>query len=43
MDAIILASEKVLINAGRRGVMLKMAPQDILSGLNCVVAEVSEA
>jgi Cys-tRNA(Pro)/Cys-tRNA(Cys) deacylase len=43
MDATILASEKVLINAGRRGVMLKMAPQDIQAGLNCLVAEVSEA
>jgi len=43
MDATILASETVLINAGRRGVMLKMSPQDIRAGLNCLVAEVSEA
>jgi len=42
MDQTILASEEVLINAGRRGVMLKMSPQDIRAGLNCLVAAVSE-
>jgi len=42
MDRPLLDCEVVLINAGRRGVMLKMAPQDIRSGLNCLVAAVSE-
>ncbi len=32
---------EVLINAGRRGVMLKMAPEDIVEALGCRVAEVS--
>lgn len=42
MDQIILAAEEVLINAGQRGVMLKMSPSDIQAGLNCLVAAVSE-
>ena len=43
MDAAVLSREAVLINAGRRGLMLKMSPLDIRAGLNCTVAEVSEA
>jgi Cys-tRNA(Pro)/Cys-tRNA(Cys) deacylase len=42
MDQIILAFEEVLINAGQRGVMLKMSPSDIQAGLDCLVAAVSE-
>ncbi len=41
MDQPILSLEEVLINAGRRGVMLKMSPLDIRAGLNCLVAAVS--
>ena len=41
MDAIILSHEKILINAGQRGTMLKMSPTDIRSGLGCLVADVS--
>jgi Cys-tRNA(Pro)/Cys-tRNA(Cys) deacylase len=43
MDAIVLSHEKILINAGQRGTMLKMSPADIRSGLvGCLVADVSE-
>jgi prolyl-tRNA editing enzyme YbaK/EbsC (Cys-tRNA(Pro) deacylase) len=42
MDEIILSHEKILINAGQRGTMLKMSPADIRSGLGCLVADVSE-
>jgi prolyl-tRNA editing enzyme YbaK/EbsC (Cys-tRNA(Pro) deacylase) len=41
MDAIILSHEKILINAGQRGTMLKMSSADIRSGLGCLVADVS--
>jgi Cys-tRNA(Pro)/Cys-tRNA(Cys) deacylase len=41
MDQAILALEEVLINAGRRGIMLKMSPQAIRMGLGCMVAPVS--
>lgn len=37
MDSGILEHEAVLINAGQRGVMLKMAPGDIVSALDCSV------
>lgn len=37
----ILRCEKVLINAGQRGTMLKMAPADILNGLGGRVEEIS--
>ena len=43
MDAAVLSREAVLINAGRRGLMLRMSPLDIRAGLGCAVAEVSEA
>jgi Cys-tRNA(Pro)/Cys-tRNA(Cys) deacylase len=42
MDAAILEWGEIVINAGRRGVMLKMAPADIRSALNCLVAPVCE-
>lgn len=32
---------EVLINAGQRGVMLKMAPEDIMTALGCRVAEIA--
>jgi len=41
MDEIILSCEKIQINAGQRGTMLKMSPADIRSDLGCLVAEVS--
>ncbi|MFZ0242832.1 MAG: aminoacyl-tRNA deacylase [Desulfobacterales bacterium] len=33
---------EVLINAGQRGVMLKMTPEDIVRALGCRVAEISK-
>ena len=41
MDEGILIFEKVLINAGQRGTMLMMAPEDIRTALTCKVAAVS--
>jgi Cys-tRNA(Pro)/Cys-tRNA(Cys) deacylase len=41
MDQALLAWEEVLVNAGRRGLMLKMSPLDIRLGLNGLVAAVS--
>jgi Cys-tRNA(Pro)/Cys-tRNA(Cys) deacylase len=41
MDRAILSRGQVLVNAGRRGVMLKMSAQDIRAGLDCMVAAVS--
>jgi prolyl-tRNA editing enzyme YbaK/EbsC (Cys-tRNA(Pro) deacylase) len=40
MDEVILSHEKIMINAGQRGTMLKMSPADIRSGLGCLVADV---
>jgi len=42
MDQAILGLEEVLINGGRRGVMLKMAPAVIRAGLDCMVAVVAD-
>lgn len=42
MDQALLAFDAVLLNAGRRGSMLKMSPADIRAGLNCMVAAVCE-
>jgi Cys-tRNA(Pro)/Cys-tRNA(Cys) deacylase len=42
MDQAILGLEEVLINGGRRGVMLKMAPAVIRAGLDCMVAAVAD-
>lgn len=41
MDEGIAELDEVLINAGQRGVMLRMSPLDIRATLNCVVAAVS--
>lgn len=41
MDESILTNAQVLINAGQRGVMLKMAPEDIVKTLECKVAPIS--
>ncbi|MGD8256717.1 MAG: Cys-tRNA(Pro) deacylase [Desulfobacterales bacterium] len=41
MESSILNNEEVLINAGQRGMMLKMAPDDILRALDCRVAPVA--
>ena len=43
MEKRLLAFDRVLINAGRRGVMLKMTPQDIVDALGCQVSAVTEA
>ncbi|MFZ0134065.1 MAG: YbaK/EbsC family protein [Desulfobacterales bacterium] len=40
MDKRIREHAEVLINAGQRGLMLKMAPEDIVRALGCRVAEV---
>ena len=42
MEASILKFEKILINAGQRGTMLKIAPEIIRSLLACSVANVSQ-
>jgi Cys-tRNA(Pro)/Cys-tRNA(Cys) deacylase len=41
MEESILANEKILINAGQRGVMLKMAPGDIVTALGCKVMSIA--
>jgi Cys-tRNA(Pro)/Cys-tRNA(Cys) deacylase len=41
MEESILANEKILINAGQRGVMLKMAPGDIVAALGCKVMSIA--
>ena len=41
MDEGILDSEEILINAGRRGTMLKMSPLDVCAALDCILAVVS--
>ena len=40
IDSPIMNYSTVVINGGRRGVMLKMAPGDILTALTCPVAEI---
>jgi len=41
MDKSIQDYEQVLINAGQRGMMLKMAPKDIVNGLDCRLAAIA--
>jgi len=41
MEESLLAYDKVVINAGQRGVMLKMAPGDIVKTLECRVSRVT--
>ncbi len=42
IDSPIMNYPAVVINGGRRGVMLKMAPDDILTALMCPVAEIGK-
>ena len=37
MEENLMAFDKVVINGGQRGVMLKMAPADIVKMLGCTV------
>ena len=41
MEGSILNNEEILINAGQRGVMLKMAPGDIAAALDCKVLSIA--
>ena len=41
MDSPILSHAAVLINAGRRGMMLKMSPADVKQALDGVVDDIS--
>jgi Cys-tRNA(Pro)/Cys-tRNA(Cys) deacylase len=41
MEKSIQDYDLILINAGQRGMMLKMAPEDIVNGLDCRVAAIS--
>ena len=43
LEADILTFDKVLINAGRRGTMLKMTPPDIRKALTAMVAVVAQS
>ena len=42
MEESILQFEKILINAGQRGTMLKIAPEIIRTVLDCTVADVAQ-
>ncbi len=42
MEASLMNHKEVMINAGRRGVMLKMAPADIVTALGCKVLRIAE-
>jgi Cys-tRNA(Pro)/Cys-tRNA(Cys) deacylase len=41
MESGILEYEEIMINAGQRGVMLKMAPGDIVTALDCKVMSIA--
>jgi Cys-tRNA(Pro)/Cys-tRNA(Cys) deacylase len=41
MEKIILENPAILINAGQRGVMLKMDPEDIVKVIDCKVASIA--
>ena len=41
MESSILNNDEILINAGQRGVMLKMAPGDIVTALACQVSSIA--
>jgi Cys-tRNA(Pro)/Cys-tRNA(Cys) deacylase len=41
MEKSIQVYDEILINAGQRGVMIKMTPQAIINGLGCRVAAIS--
>ncbi len=40
MESSILDNPKILINAGQRGMMLKMDPEDIVKVIGCKVASI---
>ena len=42
VDSPIMNYETVVINGGRRGMMIKMSPGDILAVLKCTVAEIGK-
>lgn len=42
MDTVLLSHPEVMINAGQRGVMVKMAPDDILAALQAASADLSQ-
>lgn len=41
MESCILDNQQILINAGQRGMMLKMNPRDIVTALGCTVAPIA--
>jgi Cys-tRNA(Pro)/Cys-tRNA(Cys) deacylase len=41
MEGSILDNPQILINAGQRGVMLKMDPEDVVKALDCKVASIA--
>jgi len=41
LEASVLQQEEILINAGRRGLMLKMRPSDLVRGLQCRMAAIA--
>ena len=41
MESSILNNEEIIVNAGQRGVMLKMAPNDIVTALGCRVLPIA--
>ena len=41
MESSILKKEEIIVNAGQRGVMLKMAPNDIVTALGCKVMSIA--
>ena len=43
MDSSVLEGAEILINAGQRGMMLKMAPGDTVKALNCKVTSITRS
>jgi Cys-tRNA(Pro)/Cys-tRNA(Cys) deacylase len=43
MESSIMDIEEIMINAGQRGLMLKMAPGEIVKTLNCKVMSIAKA
>jgi Cys-tRNA(Pro)/Cys-tRNA(Cys) deacylase len=41
LDEYVLKYHKIIINAGQRGMMLKMTPQDIVKAIDCEVAAIA--
>jgi prolyl-tRNA editing enzyme YbaK/EbsC (Cys-tRNA(Pro) deacylase) len=41
MESSILSYEEIMINAGQRGLMLKIAPRDIVKALDSKVASIA--